>query len=123
DVDKFKGINDQFGHPAGDALLVHVIQLISGSLKEGDHVFRMGGDEFGIISSVIEHDALARYLECILDTVSESHCEHKGQLLSCTLSIGATIRSKEDIEELLQKTDSMLYLSKSNGRNRVTIAG
>ena len=47
--------------------------------------------------------ALSRYLECILDTVSESYCEHYGQLLSCTLSIGATIRTNEDIEELLQK--------------------
>ncbi len=123
DVDKFKEINDKFGHPAGDALLIHVIKVISVSLKSGDNLFRMGGDEFGIISSITEHDALSRYLECILDTVSESYCEHYGQLLSCTLSIGATIRTNEDIEELLQKTDSMLYLSKSNGRNRVTIAG
>ena len=123
DVDKFKEINDKFGHPAGDALLIHVIKVISVSLKSGDNLFRMGGDEFGIISSITEHDSLSRYLECILETVSESHCEHSGQLLSCTLSIGATIRTNEDIEALLQKTDSMLYLSKSNGRNRVTIAG
>lgn len=123
DVDKFKGINDQFGHPAGDALLIHVIKLISVSLKEGDNLFRIGGDEFCIISSITNHEALDRYLQCILSTVSHSHCEHKGRQLSCTLSIGATIRTNEDIEALLQKTDSMLYLSKSNGRNRVTIAG
>ncbi|ARP38439.1 sensor domain-containing diguanylate cyclase [Vibrio syngnathi] len=123
DVDKFKGINDQFGHPAGDALLVHVIKQISLNLKEGDNLFRVGGDEFCIISSISAREALKFYLECILHSVSDSCCEHKGQLLSCTLSIGATIRSKEDIEELLQKTDSMLYQSKSDGRNRVTIAG
>ncbi|WP_146491306.1 sensor domain-containing diguanylate cyclase [Vibrio sp. T20] len=123
DVDKFKGINDQFGHPAGDALLIHVIQLISVSLKEGDYVFRLGGDEFSIISSISDHESLARYLECILRTVSHSHCEYKGQQLNCTLSIGATIHSTENIEEILQKTDSMLYQSKLNGRDRVTIAG
>ena len=49
DVDKFKEINDKFGHPAGDALLIHVIKVISVSLKSGDNLFRMGGDEFGII--------------------------------------------------------------------------
>ncbi|SBS62897.1 sensor domain-containing diguanylate cyclase [Vibrio atlanticus] len=123
DIDKFKGINDKFGHPAGDALLVHVIKQISLNLKEGDNLFRVGGDEFCIISSISDREALKFYLECILHSVSDSCCEHKGQLLSCTLSIGATIRSKEDIEELLQKTDSMLYQSKSDGRNRVTIAG
>ncbi|CDT01536.1 sensor domain-containing diguanylate cyclase [Vibrio coralliirubri] len=123
DVDKFKGINDQFGHPAGDALLIHVIKLISVSLKEGDNLFRIGGDEFCIISSITNHEALDRYLQCILSTVSHSHCEHKGRQLSCTLSIGAAIRANENTEEILQKTDSMLYQSKSNGRNRVTIAG
>ncbi|WP_172380243.1 sensor domain-containing diguanylate cyclase [Vibrio sp. Vb339] len=123
DVDKFKGINDQFGHPAGDALLIHVIKLISVSLKEGDNLFRIGGDEFCIISSITNHEALDRYLQCILSTVGHSHCEHKGRQLSCTLSIGAAIRANENTEEILQKTDSMLYQSKSNGRNRVTIAG
>ncbi|OEF02899.1 diguanylate cyclase [Vibrio crassostreae 9ZC13] len=123
DVDKFKGINDQFGHPAGDALLIHVIKLISVSLKEGDNLFRIGGDEFCIISSITNHEALERYLRCILRTVSQSHCEHKGRQLSCTLSIGAAIYANENTEEILQKTDSMLYQSKSNGRNRVTIAG
>ncbi|MEL0608511.1 sensor domain-containing diguanylate cyclase [Vibrio echinoideorum] len=123
DVDKFKGINDQFGHPAGDALLIHVIKLISVSLKEGDDLFRLGGDEFCIISSISDHEALERYLECILNTVSNSHCEHQGRQLNCTLSIGASIRSNESTEEILQRTDSMLYQSKSNGRNRVTIAG
>ncbi|CAK2632693.1 diguanylate cyclase [Vibrio crassostreae] len=123
DVDMFKGINDQFGHPAGDALLIHVIKLISVSLKEGDNLFRIGGDEFCIISSITTHEALDRYLQCILSTVSHSHCEHKGRQLSCTLSIGAAIRANENTEEILQKTDSMLYQSKSNGRNRVTIAG
>ena len=123
DVDKFKSINDKFGHPAGDALLVHVIKLISVNLKEGDNLFRLGGDEFCIISSISEPEALDRYLQCILNTVSHSHCEHKGQQLSCTLSIGAAVHTNEDTEELLQKTDSMLYQSKLNGRNRVTIAG
>ncbi|CDT59914.1 putative CHASE and GGDEF domains family protein [Vibrio coralliirubri] len=123
DVDKFKGINDQFGHPAGDALLIHVIKLISVSLKEGDNLFRIGGDEFCIISSITNHEALERYLQCILRTVSQSHCEHKGRQLGCTLSIGAAIYANENTEEILQKTDSMLYQSKSNGRNRVTIAG
>ncbi|WP_261885648.1 sensor domain-containing diguanylate cyclase [Vibrio pomeroyi] len=123
DIDKFKGINDEFGHPAGDALLIHVIKLISVNLKQGDDLFRLGGDEFCIISSISNHEALNRYLECILNTVSHSHCEHKGRQLSCTLSIGAAIRSGEDSEEIMQKADSMLYQSKSNGRNRVTIAG
>ncbi|MGV2841419.1 GGDEF domain-containing protein, partial [Vibrio cyclitrophicus] len=98
-------------------------KLISVNLKDGDDLFRLGGDEFCIISSISDHEALERYLECILNTVSRSHCEHKGRQLSCTLSIGASIRSNENTEEIQQRTDSILYQSKLNGRNRVTIAG
>ncbi|MFA0076553.1 diguanylate cyclase [Vibrio artabrorum] len=122
DIDEFKGINDQFGHPAGDSLLIHVIKVISMNLEEGDDVFRVGGDEFCIISNVTNHEALKTYLECILNSVSHSHCKHKDRDLSCTLSIGAVIRDNENSEELMQKADSMLYQSKINGRNRVTIA-
>jgi diguanylate cyclase (GGDEF)-like protein len=123
DIDKFKAINDEFGHPAGDALLVHVIKVISVSLKSGDNLFRIGGDEFCILSTIAEKEQLSGYLDCILNRVRETVCEHKDQQLHCTLSIGAAIRVREDTEEILQLTDSMLYQSKVNGRNQVTIAG
>ena len=123
DIDKFKVINDEYGHPAGDALLVHVVKLISTSLKSGDNLFRVGGDEFCILSSISEREQLSSYLDCILNKVRETVCEHKGQQLHCTLSIGATIRVNEGVEETLQLADSMLYQSKVNGRNQVTIAG
>ncbi|UTT84621.1 sensor domain-containing diguanylate cyclase [Vibrio pelagius] len=123
DIDKFKAINDEYGHPAGDALLMHVVKVISVSLKSGDNLFRIGGDEFCILSSIADREQLSSYLDSILNKVRETVCEHNGQTLRCTLSIGATIRVNEGLEETLQLTDSMLYQSKVNGRNQVTIAG
>ena len=123
DIDKFKAINDEYGHPAGDALLMHVVKVISVSLKSGDNLFRIGGDEFCILSSIADREQLSSYLDSILNKVRETVCEHNGQTLRCTLSIGATIRVNEGVEETLQLTDSMLYQSKVNGRNQVTIAG
>lgn len=100
-----------------------MIKVISVSLKSGDNLFRIGGDEFCILSTIAEKEQLSGYLDCILNRVRETVCEHKDQQLHCTLSIGAAIRVREDTEEILQLTDSMLYQSKVNGRNQVTIAG
>ncbi|MFA0569047.1 sensor domain-containing diguanylate cyclase [Vibrio gallaecicus] len=123
DIDKFKGINDQFGHPAGDALLKHVSQIIGNQLHSSDYLFRLGGDEFCILTEVYEYDDLYDYLNEILELVSSTPIDYRGESLHCTLSVGAGIYDGETAEQLLQKADSHLYESKMNGRNQVTIAG
>lgn len=122
DIDEFKTVNDYYGHPAGDALLIEISQVISKALRPNDRFFRLGGDEFSIISTVVETDELAVYLDTILSLVRETVVEYQGKLIGCTLSIGAAIYQCETNDSILQKADSMLYQSKVNGRDQVTIA-
>ncbi len=122
DIDKFKSINDNYGHPGGDQVLSHVANTVKRYLHPDDHLMRLGGDEFCIISTVVNVDELSRYLEGI----RQAMCDHTTQIgehaVTCTLSIGAVIRKSEGAEQIMQLADAQLYLSKEAGRNRVTIA-
>jgi len=122
DIDKFKQINDSYGHPGGDQMLCHVARTIEAYLKPGDRFVRLGGDEFCIISSVIERPKLQAYLESIRHAMCESKIQIGDHMVTCTLSIGAAIRLNEDAEQIMQIADAQLYFSKKAGRNIVSIA-
>ncbi|KJY84928.1 diguanylate cyclase [Vibrio galatheae] len=122
DVDRFKLINDHYGHVAGDEMLRHVVAVVQKHLNKGDVFVRMGGDEFCIISQLVEREDLVRCLERIGQAVANSHYEFDGKLIQCSLSIGAAIRRTENEEDIMQASDAQLYKSKQAGRNRVSIA-
>ncbi|RTZ16932.1 sensor domain-containing diguanylate cyclase [Vibrio aquaticus] len=122
DIDKFKLINDHFGHVAGDEMLMFVADIVKAQLDEGDVFVRMGGDEFCIISDKTESSELYDYLNNICRAVATSIHEFGADRIRCTLSIGAAIRMLETGEQILQKADTQLYKSKQAGRNCVTIA-
>lgn len=122
DIDRFKLINDHFGHVAGDEMLVCVAKLIQQHLIKEDIFVRMGGDEFCILSKVTNKDQLRDYLNVIRCAVAELVHTHGGQKIRCTLSIGAAIRRHEDEESIMQASDAQLYKSKQTGRNCVSIA-
>ncbi|EPI5808931.1 sensor domain-containing diguanylate cyclase [Vibrio vulnificus] len=123
DVDYFKQINDRYGHLAGDQMLNDVSNKVSALLQKGDKLYRFGGDEFGILSSVTQPEELRCYLESIRDGVETMVCDYQENQIRCTLSIGAAVHDKEDVEGLIQKMDVQLYRSKEKGRNCVTIVG
>ncbi|WP_434998048.1 sensor domain-containing diguanylate cyclase [Vibrio scophthalmi] len=122
DVDKFKLVNDNFGHAGGDKMLIHVARTVEQCLEPGDIFIRLGGDEFGIISNVIERDKLHTYLNDICSTVFTSNIQIAGQAVCCSLSIGAAIREHDSVEQLIHSADAQMYKSKNAGRNTVSIA-
>jgi len=122
DVDKFKNINDSFGHIVGDEMLIHVAELVTENLAPDDIFVRMGGDEFCIISSITDRDELYRYLNNIARIVALSSHDNGEQKIRCSLSIGAVVRTIESEEDILQLADTQLYKSKKAGRNCVTVA-
>lgn len=122
DIDKFKSINDHFGHVAGDEMLVFVANTVKAHLDNDDIFVRMGGDEFCIITSKINREELFEYLNNICRVVAGSLHQFGGQKIRCTLSIGAAIRMLDDEEQILQAADAQLYKSKQAGRNCVTVA-
>ena len=122
DIDRFKSVNDNYGHMGGDQMLVHVAHTVQGCLAPGDIMIRCGGDEFYIISYVIEKAPLKRYLELICHTMANSQIMVGESAVSCTLSIGASIRANHSVEQLIHIADAELYKSKKAGRNSVSIA-
>ncbi len=118
DLDKFKDVNDGFGHPVGDALLKHTARVLEQSVRESDTVARIGGDEFAIILNNVEYPLRIRQVaERIVAELSQP-VVLDGNLVPGGSSIGIGIfpRDAADASELIRLTDQALYESKKRGR-------
>ncbi|SIO25332.1 sensor domain-containing diguanylate cyclase [Halodesulfovibrio marinisediminis] len=123
DIDHFKDVNDTWGHAAGDDVLRMVANSLTSGIRKDDSAFRWGGEEFLIVLPNCAPKELANVGERLRMLVENSWLEHDGTILKVTASFGGTIANKdEDTNSVLQRADEQLYLSKGNGRNRVSIA-
>ncbi len=124
DLDRFKQVNDTFGHPAGDELLKQVAQRIKGTLQVTDVLARLGGDEFAIVqvNDVDQSDAAAGLAMQIIRVIGEPF-SIDGHDVSIGASIGITLAPEHGIhaDDLLKTADLALYRAKSLGRNRYAI--
>ena len=120
DLDGFKQVNDHLGHGAGDQLLQAVAQRLQAQLRAGDTLARMGGDEFGLLLSSLEHpDDLEGVCERLLVAIREP-LEIHGEAVSVSGSIGVTLYPVDDSDAstLLQHADVALYAAKNAGRDQ-----
>ena len=122
DLDGFKGVNDAYGHQAGDALLVDVATRIRSLLRSQDTLSRMGGDEFVLIISAADPGSAAMVAQRIIETVGATALSAEGVDLHVTASVGiALYPSDGDNErELMAHADAAMYHTKNNGRNGYT---
>ena len=122
DIDKFKSINDDFGHMVGDQALIHVAEIVPTLLTTMDKFYRLGGDEFSIITTQTNSQILENLLSAICRKVNHTIIQYKNDEIYCSLSIGAAIcHENDDIESLMTRTDSALYESKNKGKNCFTL--
>jgi diguanylate cyclase (GGDEF)-like protein/PAS domain S-box-containing protein len=123
DVDKFKEINDTFGHSDGDLALQQVAKTLVGSLRPTDTVGRWGGDEFlAIVRNVDEEIHRTLVERCVFLVAETLIVSSDGRPLPLSISVGATLAHPEDdVRSILHRADKLLYLSKSNGRGRASI--
>lgn len=121
DVDRFKAINDTFGHPVGDIVLAAVAARIRDCLRDGDTVGRTGGDEMLVILPTMHNiNEVTNIAERIRRHVAEP-IQHLDQTIHTTVSIGATLaRPGESVPELTTRADTAMYKAKKAGRNKVT---
>ncbi len=119
DLDHFKLVNDSLGHTVGDELLREIARRLKATVREGDTVARVGGDEFTIVlQDVSRRDAAAVVAQKVLRTIAEP-MELSGHRLYITTSIGITVfpDDGDDAETLLKNADAAMYGAKSEGRN------
>lgn len=122
DIDDFKTINDTYGHVAGDKVLIFIANLLRKTLRDGDKVFRYGGEEFVVILNRIDEDVCQQIAGRLLKLVSSNNLIYKGTTLNVTISIGATVYYDGDTpENLLERADAALYESKSAGKNQINL--
>lgn len=119
DIDNFKQINDERGHPAGDATIVHLAGILQKAVRETDIVARLGGEEFAILASGKDCSALPQAMERILKTVSSAPVEFEGDQWNFTISMGLCLSAEDSLEGMLHIADQLLYQAKSQGKNRL----
>ena len=121
DIDRFKKVNDVYGHDVGDEVLKMVANTLKHNVRSSDYVGRWGGEEFIIILVNIEELHLYQIAEKLRLLVGASHYTLGQTNIRVTVSIGGALAATSDsVESLLKRADRLLYQSKAAGRNRVT---
>jgi diguanylate cyclase (GGDEF)-like protein len=121
DIDFFKSVNDRFGHPVGDQVLVRTARLLLGATRQVDIVARFGGEEFLIFFAGIEIEAAAVACERLRLAVAENDWSQVHPDLRVTISLGLTAGAAEDFPATLLAADQLLYQAKRGGRNMVKV--
>jgi diguanylate cyclase (GGDEF)-like protein len=119
DMDRFKEINDTFGHAVGDKLLINVANHLKSSVREVDTVARLGGDEFVILLDTIDDPRHVTTIVSKLHNLFQNDMQIDGRNLQVYASIGVGIfpRDGKDAEEMMQYADQAMYKSKKVGGN------
>ncbi len=122
DSNRFKEINDQLGHAAGDAVLIAIAQRLRAQLREGDTVARLGGDEFAVLLKPIHHeDDAVLIADKIIDSMHKPIALPEGGSITTSLSIGIALYPEhaDNPEALVHEADVAMYHAKRSQRGRI----
>jgi diguanylate cyclase (GGDEF)-like protein len=123
DIDRFKQVNDSYGHPAGDAVLRAFARCLRDNVARRDLVARTGGEEFAVIMADVDAEAALCAADALREKIGALIIDGGGVPIRITTSLGlAAYCPGEDLATVLARADRALYQSKSLGRNRATLA-
>lgn len=119
DIDYFKSVNDTYGHPAGDAVLVVISKILKNNVRQHDLVARFGGEEFAIFLVDMDIEASAKLAERMRKAIEKQKVIYKGEIIKSTASFGLAMLTpeSENMETVLSDADKLLYKAKEAGRN------
>lgn len=118
DVDDFKLVNDEYGHSAGDLVLMELSALLTATLRKQDLISRWGGEEFLVLLPETDLEGVQVAAEKLRDIVCQSSFLYQGKSIRITLSIGGVIcQDKDDWDACLKHVDRALYYGKNHGKN------
>ncbi|MGY6567053.1 MAG: GGDEF domain-containing protein [Halomonadaceae bacterium] len=121
DLDRFKRINDEYGHEAGDAVLVAFARMLQQRLREIDLISRFGGEEFLVLLNNTDGKRAFAVAEVLRQSLEQLDIEYQGKILKLTVSIGVAEYGPDglDLDTLSRVADKRLYQAKASGRNCV----
>ena len=121
DIDKFKDINDTYGHDVGDKVICEVCNVLNIHLRESDLMARFGGEEFCIIVDNISEEDAVKLFDKIRVELSEHRIELESGSISFTASIGIFHGIEGALDDMIKISDNGLYYCKENGRNQIRV--
>jgi diguanylate cyclase (GGDEF)-like protein len=121
DIDKFKNINDTYGHQTGDRVLKEFANIVKNYIQEDTIFGRIGGEEFVLICNFKDENKLKKRLEILRKAIERSEVVSFGKKVNFTISIGVAKASSNhhNIDDMLREADENLYEAKGTGRNKV----
>lgn len=125
DLDNFKSINDTYGHAMGDECLIAVSKVIKDAVNdyEQTEVFRMGGEEFAIVSALFDKAGVLSVTNKILKDITNIKIDGFDSMLTASIGVYiGKISSAADVEKHLSKADSQMYEAKTGGKNRISFS-
>lgn len=121
DIDKFKNINDTYGHDVGDVAIKEIKRILDDTLRKSDLMARFGGEEFCILLEDILLEDTDKLFEKIRQSFESNIMNIGEKTISYTVSIGVKFGLSDSLEEMIRLSDEALYFAKENGRNQVKI--
>jgi diguanylate cyclase (GGDEF)-like protein len=125
DIDHFKSINDRYGHPVGDRVMVSMARCLRDCVRRQDHVARWGGEEFIIVLPDIDLQGAYQAAERMRKQIEQLYVVTELETVRCTASFGVSewsIQRNENFEQCLGRADAALYAAKQFGRNRTCLS-
>ena len=124
DIDRFKQVNDTYGHTVGDRILQSLASTARKQLREGDLIVRLGGDEFMVVLLGANKKDTLEVAESIRRAIEEKQIKYSDQVIKVTVSVGGASFPECDAnseEDLIEAADRSLYVVKESGRNRALV--
>lgn len=122
DLDRFKSINDSYGHVVGDTLLRHIVEVLKESINGNDIVGRIGGEEFILLLKEVDELDVQERVNFIHQTICNTHIEIEEEQpaqVTATIAYLSTTKALNDFDELFSILDQAMYQAKRNGKNQI----
>ena len=124
DIDNFKSINDEYGHPVGDIVIKNISQIIMDNIRERDIAARYGGEEIilYIDNEQVNEEEIYNMIDDIRRKIANNSIIIEEDIIEVTASFGVSFSKSEDhIDDVIKEADRLLYKAQSSGKNRVII--